>query len=250
MARPIINLINKKFGKWKVIKRVKNRNERPYFLCKCECGTEKEVDGASLRYSRSIRCLNCRDNFRKPMGSKYHLVNKIFGNLKVISGPNRKDYKNLYYTWNCQCKCGNTLKVLTRELINGNRIDCGKCKYSKVFQGKLGCYEELRSKYLQRIISGAKARNLKFNLNKKYLWNLYIKQNKKCALSGISINFENYATKEKATASLDRIDSSKGYVKGNVQWVHKHVNKMKQDFSDAYFIQMCKKIAKNNKNVE
>ena len=45
------------------------------------------------------------------------------------------------------------------------------------------------------------------------------------------------------TASLDRIDSSKGYVKGNVQWVHKDINKMKTDFEQSIFIKLCKSVA-------
>jgi hypothetical protein len=48
------------------------------------------------------------------------------------------------------------------------------------------------------------------------------------------------------SASLDRIDSSKGYVKGNVQWTHKTVNIMKQAMSDEELIDWCKVIVKNN----
>ena len=40
-------------------------------------------------------------------------------------------------------------------------------------------------------------------------------------------------------ASLDRIDSSKGYVKDNIQWVHKDVQIMKNKFSEDYFKQIC-----------
>mgnify|MGYP007044016634 CR=1 FL=1 len=47
------------------------------------------------------------------------------------------------------------------------------------------------------------------------------------------------------TASLDRIDSSKGYIEGNVQWVHKDINWMKQDFNEEYFIFLCSEITKN-----
>ena len=47
------------------------------------------------------------------------------------------------------------------------------------------------------------------------------------------------------TASLDRIDSSKGYVPGNIQWVHKDVNWMKGSFTQEYFVNICKKISKN-----
>ena len=41
------------------------------------------------------------------------------------------------------------------------------------------------------------------------------------------------------TASLDRIDSSKGYTKSNIQWVHKDINKMKSDFSMLRFLELC-----------
>jgi hypothetical protein len=48
---------------------------------------------------------------------------------------------------------------------------------------------------------------------------------------------------------LDRIDSSKGYIVGNVQWVHKHVNVMKNIFSQEMFIFICNQVSKNNDEV-
>ena len=55
------------------------------------------------------------------------------------------------------------------------------------------------------------------------------------------------ASKDKSwNASLDRIDSSKGYIEGNVQWVHQNINMMKNKFDNQYFIEMCKLITKNN----
>jgi hypothetical protein len=48
------------------------------------------------------------------------------------------------------------------------------------------------------------------------------------------------------TASLDRIDSSKGYCEDNVQWVHKDINRMKNTFDQDYFISLCKLIAENS----
>ena len=49
------------------------------------------------------------------------------------------------------------------------------------------------------------------------------------------------------TASLDRIDSTKGYTKNNIQWVHKTINKMKNVLHDEEFIQWCNLIANYNK---
>ena len=44
------------------------------------------------------------------------------------------------------------------------------------------------------------------------------------------------------TASLDRIDSSKGYTIDNLQWIHKVVNIMKRNMSEAELVEWCKKV--------
>lgn len=69
---------------------------------------------------------------------------------------------------------------------------------------------------------------------------LWIKQDKKCALSGVSIGF--YDDGKNHTCSIDRIDSLKEYTLDNIQLVHKHVNIMKNKFDNQYFINMCKNI--------
>jgi hypothetical protein len=46
------------------------------------------------------------------------------------------------------------------------------------------------------------------------------------------------------------IDSSKGYIEGNIQWVHKDINNMKWDFTQEEFINYCKLVANNFKNNE
>lgn len=61
---------------------------------------------------------------------------------------------------------------------------------------------------------------------------------KKCALTGREIGFD-----APQTASLDRIDSTKGYLSGNVQWVHVSVNRMKNSFSQNEFIATCTEVA-------
>jgi hypothetical protein len=46
--------------------------------------------------------------------------------------------------------------------------------------------------------------------------------------------------------SPDRIDSTKGYVKGNIQLVLASVNTFKMDMTQSEFVDLCKAIAKNN----
>jgi len=44
------------------------------------------------------------------------------------------------------------------------------------------------------------------------------------------------------TASLDRVDSRKGYVVGNIQWVHSMVNMSKNKYPQDKFIEMCRAV--------
>lgn len=108
--------------------------------------------------------------------------------------------------------------------------------------------EDIPKTYITLVKKNAIRRNIEYNLSNEDLWNLYVKQNKKCKISNLEINFYIRTRDRKSgTASLDRIDSSKGYTIDNVQWVHKDINFMKQQYSQEYFINICKIIAENNK---
>jgi hypothetical protein len=84
-----------------------------------------------------------------------------------------------------------------------------------------------------------------------YLYDLFIQQNGQCAISGIKISLGNGKPGKLRTASLDRIDNTKGYVYGNVWWVHKHINKIKRTLTCDELKFWCQKVVDyeiNSKN--
>ena len=86
------------------------------------------------------------------------------------------------------------------------------------------------------------------NINIEYAWELFLTQNKKCALTGIDLIFEsNSKNSTQRNASLDRIDNTKGYIKGNIQWVDKRLNVMKMDLSLDFFLNACKMVTEYKK---
>jgi hypothetical protein len=109
-------------------------------------------------------------------------------------------------------------------------------------------HHTISGRYFCSLVSGAKRRNLEFSITIEDLWDLFMKQNGKCALSGINIRFhktgEKYTTQ---TASVDRIDSEYGYTLENIRWVHKTVNYMKWELSDDQFLDFCQMITKHNR---
>ena len=72
-----------------------------------------------------------------------------------------------------------------------------------------------------------------------YIKQLVEEQQNKCIYSGVEFVWE-YGVNHKP--SLDRIDSSKGYIRGNVQLVTTIVNQAKSDLMETEFLKMVKSI--------
>jgi hypothetical protein len=49
------------------------------------------------------------------------------------------------------------------------------------------------------------------------------------------------------SVSIDRIDSTKGYIPNNIQWVDKRINIMKNKMDEQEFLSICKKIVEHKK---
>lgn len=107
-------------------------------------------------------------------------------------------------------------------------------------------YKELSGNVWSRMMARAKKVGMEFNITKKYCWELFENQNKQCVFTGLPLILSSGIIAWKnQTASLDRIDSSKGYIEGNVQWVHRTVNFMKLSMTDEEFINWCTLITKH-----
>ena len=113
-------------------------------------------------------------------------------------------------------------------------------------RGGLG---DITGTYMCYMKRKAKERNLEWSLSYEYLWNLFLQQEGRCALSGIDIklstkiNKTNNLDRTAHTASLDRIDNGLPYIEGNVQWIHKTLNAMRRQYSVEEFVWWCSKVS-------
>ena len=108
---------------------------------------------------------------------------------------------------------------------------------------------DLSLTYMSYLRQKAKQTNREFSLTAEYLWELFLKQDRKCALSGeplfFSTKIDSNHNIERAyhTASLDRINNDLDYIEGNVQWVHKTINRMRRQYTVAEYIFWCKRVS-------
>lgn len=249
-------LIGKKFGNL-IIKNIvefysnTRPNQKDYKAeVYCElCNNVKTVGLRGILTNKTIACgcLKSKNNKRglnSPLCKD--LTNKRFTHLTALYIDKSKTNRTF---WICKCDCGNVKSVATKHLTGNYIKSCGckqslKRKLSNSWKG----YEEISGRQWSRAKSGAVERNFEFNISMEYAWNMFLKQNRKCALSGVELKFGIYGIYHgeiDGNASLDRIDSSKGYIEGNIQWVHKKVNTMKMNMSEPEFINWCKLITEN-----
>jgi len=153
-------------------------------------------------------------------------VGQRFGRWTVI-GDSVYTKKNAMIQ--CRCDCGFENGVSVASLIAKVSTQCNRCARQKEKNsqwrgiGKIGA-----GKY--RGVKGASSRQL--------LSDLWEASDGRCAMTGWPISIED------GSASPDRIDSSVGYVSGNVQWVHQSVNIAKNHFEMDHFISLCHAVAR------
>lgn len=150
--------------------------------------------------------------------------------------------------WKCICDCGNIQYSKGYLLNKGKKTTCAKCSLGISSKKCRRGGKYVTGTYWRSLIEGAKLRNINFNISLDYIEDLLVNQTFKCSISGIPLIPPSY-TVDDYTASLDRIDSSKDYCEGNVQWIHKVINKMKNNIDQQEFIRFCKLVGDFNDSV-
>lgn len=166
-----------------------------------------------------------------------------------------EDGSYLYYCSACnrylsKDKFCNNKSLIYRDCVNNKCKEC-QSKHENDYRCNL-CDEQKLKLKLKHILSSAKSRskklNIQFDLDEAYIKYLWESQNGMCAISKIPMTFNYGDGMIESNASIDRIDSSLGYVKGNVQLTCWAVNRMKGQMNMAQLMFYCTNIVNNYKN--
>ena len=242
MHNSTLRLIGQKFGDLEVISVEKHPTRAGNItVCRCSCGKEARIRPDGLLNGHHKSC-GCKAKFKhKPVIGKRFSFLEITGESFI-----RKPNGDKRYFVICKChNCGkNSFRTDKQSVVNGLTTSCGcrKDQYSKITgknSSQFTGYEDISGHTWSLIKRRAFQRDVSFEITIKDAWDRYQQQKGKCALTGLPLTlFPNTCI----TASLDRIDSSKGYTLDNIQWVLKAVNIMKNSYSMEFFINICRKI--------
>ena len=137
-----IDLTGKRYGRLTVLEKDTSikKGQKIRWICQCDCGTIKSVQGANLRsnLTKSCGCLH-KDKI------SLDLVGQKFGRLTVIEKTNERT-QDRGIIWKCQCECGQISFVSTNNLKQDITKSCGCLKQS---HGELMVEQYLIEKNIQ-----------------------------------------------------------------------------------------------------
>ena len=222
-----------RFGRYVVIGRVENRGTNAAWLCQCDCGTEREVMGTTLRSGHTQSC-GCWQRERASLVRFVDLTGKQYGYLTVVRRIGSLRGQSL---WLCQCRCGKETTVPAAPLKNGNTRSCG-------------CYRTIVNTMARvlpdndRATFNALFRRMKNNAqHRKYNWRLsydqaYTLTQQSCRYCGTDPKqLFNHPIYNKLCLynGIDRVDNTKGYIIDNVVPCCKICNFAKNSLSVEQF---------------
>lgn len=99
------------------------RNGRTYWLCRCECGNKKWIRADSIKSGKqkSCGCLRQKTELKSKdiTGKQYSMLTPI-KYTGIGKGPNE--------VWLCECKCGNKIEVIKKNIYSTSHNSCGCAK--------------------------------------------------------------------------------------------------------------------------
>lgn len=203
------------------------KNKRKICVLCIETIDENFVKNYDITKYESLHgfCRNCRKKLHKiqlKFGGK--VCTKCNANLPFNDFPHHKYTYDGFDSW-CK-KCRNYYKYEVNQSLDT---------------------------HLRKVLRSIKEdrRKLQVNIDLQYLKNLWDAQKGLCKISGLTMDYTRNPRKHNLyNASLDRIDSSRGYIVGNVQWLCWMVNRMKGENSLEQLLEICNNIInyQGNKN--
>lgn len=119
MAAKLLDKVGQVYGKLTVIRRSTKTDGKQGWLCQCECGNTKILDGKFLNINKTkLLSCGCSINWANEH-NRLKLEDQRFGKLIV------KKYDHVLKKYHCLCDCGNKTIVSSKKLRKGHTVSCG-----------------------------------------------------------------------------------------------------------------------------
>lgn len=124
------NDIKDSYNCWTVLsKELISKNWRTYLLCKCQCGTIKEVNFYQLKNNASKRCSKCARR-KERQSIDLSQIKDSYNKWTVIDKTIIRKGRHRYLL--CRCECSNEKQVCYENLYSNKSTQCRSCALSSI----------------------------------------------------------------------------------------------------------------------
>jgi len=171
------------------------------------------------------------------------LTNKKYGKLTVIKLTGERGPSGQIY-WECKCDCGNTHVTSGESLRGGKSKSCGCARKIPPNKVKDREYAIKKQLYKTNIEKRSRRLGLDYNISLEYYIKLIEQPCFYCGIKDSNCATDRFNTKKNGRKTsdtivyyngIDRINSGKGYVKGNVVTSCKYCNTAKNTMTQQEF---------------
>lgn len=244
---PRVILDGATIGDWTVLREATREISKPRsYLCRCKCGFERTFPVSYLGTGTLTCCESCQDKALSQKGEAFirEMLGKKRGDFTIVRYEGKDEGGSRL--WVCRCKCGTEVVYRTGQVLSrgSQRVRCMHCHRDDMEMSNR-VTDHIPNRFWKRLCDSAKRRDIVVSISQEEAYTCYVAQDRVCALSGEPLYFTTLRSRfnRYTNASLDRIDPNKGYVSGNVQWVHKALNLMKGSFSQDDFVMWCRSVS-------
>jgi len=227
----------KRFGKLVVIRIFEKIGKQNILECQCDCGVIKNIRQCDLVNGSTLSC-GCWKREYPKINFLKDMIGKRFDSLVVLEVDHI--IKKTYY-WKCQCDCGNIIIANTQFLRYDGPRSCGCLGQKRRVPVGTAQFNQIYSRY--RV--NAKNKNLGFTLTRDE-FSIITQQN--CFYCGIEPYQTIKSKHDKGSFTyngIDRIDSKKGYIEGNMVPCCGKCNILKNNSTQKDFLELIGKIYNN-----
>ena len=167
------------------------------------------------------------------------LTDQVFGELTITSKyERRRGAKRTYTFWSCVCTCGRVDWI--RADVIPTRVNCKFCSRSNSHKLEYG--RASQNRLFRRYTRDAAKRDLEFKIDFNTFIEITSANCHYCNSKPETIQKEDAGNGDYIYNGIDRVDSSKGYIVGNIVPCCKLCNKFKCDLSRREFLTHIDKI--------
>ncbi len=177
-----------------------------------------------------------RSRKRTPLIDGGHVVGEIINGRRLDERAEPTRFGQTQWYWICSL-CGQRQGPSTVAHLNRS-VKCKICAMKRENNPRWLGYKQLTGVWLWTYRDSAHKRGLVWEVTPEQIWAVWLRQDGRCAYTGWQLTHG-------VDASLDRIDSAVGYTVGNIQFVHRDINRMKSNFSEKHFWLLCESVTKH-----